>query len=86
MKKLAFLLLLPACVPMQTTPGQVTQFNGASVTIRGAGDFSLSNAGKGFKPTAEMVNQARQVCPGATFVSGIGTPDNSFTVDYLFRC
>lgn len=74
------------CVPSPDTPGAVTSINSKSVTIRGAADFSLGNAGNGFKPTPAMIAQAQGICPGARFVSGIGTPDNNFTADFLFVC
>lgn len=86
MRKVLAVLILSGCVPAPDTPGVVTQMNGASVTIRGAADMSLANAGNGFKPTPAMIEQARAICPGATFVSGVGTPDDNFTADYLFKC
>lgn len=86
MRKVLIALVLAGCVPAQDAPGLVTAVNEKSVTIRGAADFSLANAGKGFRPTPAMQAQAEDVCPGAKFVSGIGTPDNNFTADYLFIC
>lgn len=89
MQKQFFILALSAlsaCVPTADTPGTVTGMNSESVTIRGAADFSLTNAGKGFTPTPAMVAQAQEICPGARFVSGIGTPDTNFTADFLFAC
>jgi len=87
MKRIAVAaLMLSACVPTQNTPGQITAFNGASVTIRGAGDFSLANAGSGFRPTAAMQTQAEATCPGARFVSGVGIEGPAMLVDYLFIC
>ena len=79
-------LALAACVPAQDTPGTVTAINDKSVTIRGVADFSLANAGNGFKPTAAMVAQANDICKGARFVSGVGTPDGNYTADFLFVC
>lgn len=87
MKRLLFVLFaLPACVPTAETPGQVAAFNGSSVTIRGAGDYSPGNIGKGFKPTPAMQAQAEAVCPGATFVSGIPEQGDSWAINYLFTC
>jgi hypothetical protein len=90
LKKIVFVFLLSACVPAQDVPGQVVQFNGDSVTIRGAGDYSLASVskGQGFQPTAAMIAQANKVCPGARFMSG--TPESptgdSWAINYLFIC
>jgi hypothetical protein len=78
--------LLAACVPPPDSPGEVTAFNGNTVTIRSGGDFSLAGAGKGFKPTPAVVAQAQEVCPGAKFTSGIGVESDAWLVDYLFIC
>jgi hypothetical protein len=87
MLRLALLCLpLAACVPAPDAPGAVTAFNGSSVTIRSGGDFSLANAGKGFKPTPAVVAQAQEVCPGAKFASGTGIEGDAWLVDYLFIC
>lgn len=79
-------LPLAACVPAPDAPGSVTAFNGETVTIRSGGDFSLANAGKGFKPTPAVIAQAQEVCPGATFASGTGVEGDAWLVDYLFIC
>jgi hypothetical protein len=87
MKKLApLLILLSACVPAQDQPGQVVAANGKTVTIRGAGDYSLRAPGQGFSPTAAMVKQAQEVCPGAKFASGVPESAESWAIDYLFVC
>lgn len=78
--------LLAACVQAPTDQGAVTAYNGNTVTIRSGGDFSLANAGKGFKPTPAVVAQAKGVCPGAEFVSGTGVEGPAWLVDYLFIC
>ena len=83
---LAAVLALSACVPAPDAPGAVTAYNGQTVTIRSGGDFSLANAGQGFKPTPAVIAQAREVCPGATFASGIGIEGDAWLVDYLFLC
>lgn len=77
---------LAGCVQNQIDTGAVTAFNGQTVTIRSGGDFSLANAGKGFKPTPAVVAQAKAVCPGAEFVSGTGVDGPAWLVDYLFIC
>lgn len=77
---------LAGCVQASTDTGAVTAFNGSTVTIRSGGDFSLANAGKGFKPTPAVVAQAKAVCPGAEFVSGTGVEGGAWLVDYLFIC
>jgi hypothetical protein len=79
-------LVLAACVQSPDVPGAVTAFNGASVTIRSGGDFSLANAGKGFKPTPAVIAQANEVCSGARFASGTGVEGDAWLVDYLFIC
>ena len=79
-------LALAACVQAPTDRGAVTAFNGQTVTIRSGGDFSLANAGKGFKPTPAVVKQAQEVCPGAKFASGVGVEGDAWLVDYLFIC
>jgi len=87
MKKLAPLLfVLSACVPVTDQPGQVVAANGKTVTIRGAGDYSLANAGKGWKPSAAVVAQAQEVCPGAKFASGVPESPDSWAINYLFIC
>jgi hypothetical protein len=77
---------LAACVPAPDATGAVTAFNGSSVTIRAGGDYSLANAGKGFKPTPAVVAQAQGVCPGAKFASGVPVSEDSWLIDYLFIC
>lgn len=86
--RLALLALpiLTACVPAPDAPGAVTAYNGQTVTIRSGGDFSLANAGKGFKPTPAVIAQAEAVCPGAKFASGVGVDGPAWLVDYLFIC
>lgn len=86
MKKLALVLFAAACVPTTDTPGQIVAANGKTVTIRGAGDYSLGNAGKGWKPTAAMVAQANEICPGAKFASGVPESPDSWAINYLFIC
>lgn len=86
MKKIALVLILAACVPAADQPGQVVAANGKTVTIRGAGDYSLANAGKGWKPTAAMMKQAQEVCPGAKFASGVPESTESWAINYLFIC
>lgn len=77
---------LAACAAPADQPGQIIAFNGASVTIRGGGDFSLANAGNGFTPGQAIVAQAADVCPRAKFVSGVGVDGPAWLVDYLFIC
>lgn len=83
---LVSVIALAACVPAPDAPGAVTAYNGQTVTIRSGGDFSLANAGKGFKPTPAVVAQAQEVCPGARFASGLGIEGDAWLVDYLFIC
>jgi hypothetical protein len=73
---------LAACTVPETMRGSVYQFNGDSVTIRGA----FSQDGTPARPTAAMVEQAREVCPNATYLSANPTPDDVYTFLYLFRC
>lgn len=80
---LAALTVIAACGPIpETTRGSVYQFNGETVTIRG--DFSAD--GTPAKPTEAMIAQAKDVCPGATYLSATPTPDDVWTFLYLFKC
>lgn len=85
-------VLLSGCVsPGADTPGAVVQINDKSVTVRGQGDYSLANAGKGWKPTPAITAQASEICQGAKFVSGTPSeatdPVFGFSlIDYLFVC
>lgn len=79
-------IALAGCVPAPDSQGTVTEYNGASVTIRGQGDFSLANAGKGFTPTPGVIAQAKTICPGAHFVSWSPNKSSEFLIDYLFIC
>ena len=72
--------------PAFADQGVIVAINDKSVTIEGNGDFSLKNAGKGFKPSPEIVAQAKEVCPKAKLLSALGTPDSRFRVNYLFLC
>jgi hypothetical protein len=71
-----------ACTVPETMEGSVYQFNGETVTIRGA----FSDLQGPARPTAAMVDQARDVCPGATYLSANPTPGDVNTFLYLFRC
>lgn len=77
-------LALAAC--MSTVPehgrGSVYAYNGETVTIRGGFDASKGAA----KPTPEMVDQAKGVCPGAKYLSATPSPTDNYTFLYLFRC
>jgi len=73
---------LAACAIPETTRGTVYQFNGDSVTIRGAFAWDGSPA----RPTVAMIAQARDVCPNATYLSANPTPGDQYTALYLFRC
>ena len=86
MKRFALAIALAGCVPTADQPGQIVAANGKTVTIRGAGDYSLANAGSGFKPTAAMIAQANEVCPGARFASGVPESPDTWAIDYLFIC
>lgn len=81
---LASTAALAACVPAQTTQGSVYAITDQTVTIRGAFDMSLSPGPA--KPTEAMVAQAREICPGAQYVSANPTPTDTYTFLYLFRC
>ncbi|MEQ3625975.1 MAG: hypothetical protein ABNH26_08710 [Celeribacter sp.] len=76
---------LAGCTVPEDTPGSVYEVTQHTVTIRGAYDMSLG--GKAH-PTAAMIQQAKDICPGATYLSA--TPSNlheyDYTFRYLFRC
>jgi hypothetical protein len=62
--------------------GSVYEITDKTVTIRGA--FSLN--GQTAKPTPAMAFQAREICPGATYLSANPSPTDNYTFLYLFRC
>lgn len=74
--------LLAACVVPEDTPGHVKEVGARTVTIQGA----FSSDGSGAHPTAAMVAQAQDICPGAKYLSASPTPGNYDTFDYLFLC
>lgn len=74
--------LLAACVVPEDTPGHVKEVGSRTVTIQGA----FSSDGSGARPTAAMIAQAREICPGAKYLSATATPGNYDTFDYLFLC
>lgn len=79
---------LAACTPTQDTRGELYEVTDNMVTIRGAFDMSLGNAGTPAAPTAAMVAQAREVCPDAQYMTAV--PSNlheyDYTFLYRFRC
>lgn len=78
------LLFVAACSNVTPeTPGQVTAFNGDTVTVRGV--FAVGD-GKPAEPTATMIAQAKSVCPGATYLSATPDPGSFDFFLYLFRC
>lgn len=74
--------LLSGCVVPEDVRGTVTQYNGDSVTIRGA--FSMD--GSPARPTAGMAAQAREVCPGAKYISADPASGDDYSFLYLFKC
>jgi hypothetical protein len=83
--RIALVLALVAS-PALADVGVIVAVNDRTVTIEGDGDFSLRNAGKGFRPSPEIVAQAKEICPKAKLLSAIGTPDGRWRVNYLFLC
>lgn len=78
------LLVLAACSTVTPeTQGQVTAFNGDTVTVRGG--FTVGD-GKPAEPTPAMIAQAKEVCPGATYLSATPDPDSFDFFLYLFKC
>jgi hypothetical protein len=74
--------LLTACVVSEDTTGHVKEVGARTVTIQGA----FSADGSAARPTAAMVAQAQEICPGAKYLSATATPGNLDTFDYLFLC
>lgn len=74
--------LLSACTVADDQRGAVYEITDKTVTIRGA--FSAN--GQPAKPTPAMVAQAKEVCPGATYLSANPSPTDQYTFLYLFRC
>lgn len=83
MLRIALLCLpLAACVVSEDTPGYVTEVGSRSVTIQG----TFSTDGSIARPTSAMVAQAKEICPGARYMSAKPTVGNLDTFDYLFLC
>ncbi len=82
--RLALLALpfLAACVVPEDTRGHVVEVGSRAVTIEGA----FSSDGSGARPTAAMIAQAREICPGAKYVSASPNTGNYDTFNYLFLC
>lgn len=74
--------LLAACVVPEDTPGTVREVGARTVTIQGV----FSADGSVARPTAAMVAQAKEICPGAKYLSASPTVGNLDTFDYLFLC
>lgn len=75
---------LASCAPSQDTKGTVHQYNGETVTIRGV--YDMSPVPGVAEPTDAMREQARQVCPEATYLSATPSPTDNYTFLYLFKC
>lgn len=76
-----------ACTPTQDTQGQVYEVTETMVTIRGAFDMNIANAGPA-APTEAMIAQARDICPGAQYMTAVPSNlhDYDMTFLYRFRC
>lgn len=81
---LGLALAISACTVSPDTEGAVYQFNGETVTIRGA--YTMDGTSKPATPTPAMVAQAKEICPGATYLSATPSPTDNYTFLYLFRC
>ncbi|ARC87143.1 hypothetical protein [Rhodovulum sp. MB263] len=77
---ITMLTVLVGCVVSPDKEGGVYEITDHTVTIRGA--YSLD--GTAAKPTPAMVEQAKGICPKATYLSA--TPFDEWTMLYLFRC
>lgn len=79
--------IIAACTPTQDTRGELYEVTDNMVTIRGAFDMSLANAGPA-APTAAMIAQAQAVCPGAQYMTAVPSNlhDYDYTFLYRFRC
>jgi hypothetical protein len=75
-------LVVSACTVADDFEGSVYQFNGETVTIRGAYSMDGSTA----RPTSAMIRQAKDVCPGAEYLSATPSPTDEYTFLYLFKC
>lgn len=87
----AALLFAASCAPLsQDTRGDIYQVKDGSVTI--IGPFATPNMDAYYtpyqeaQPTEAMVAQAREVCPGASFVYASPTPTDFDNLLYHFRC
>lgn len=75
--------LLAACNIPETKEGSVVNYNGETVTIRGA--YSLNTPGPA-KPTLAMIEQAKAICPNARYLSANPNSGDNYTFLYLFAC
>ncbi|WP_424974278.1 hypothetical protein [Dinoroseobacter sp. S124A] len=77
-------LSLAGCAIPQDQRGQVYEFTGETVTIRGA--FVSTSKQRFAAPTEAMVAQAKEVCPNATYLGANPSPTDGYTSLFLFRC
>lgn len=80
-------LALAACTPTQDTQGQITEITDHMVIINGPVDMNIANAGPA-TPTAAMIQQAREICPGAQYLTAEPSERHQYdwNFDYKFRC
>lgn len=71
-----------ACSIPNDMEGSVYEITDETVTIRGAFQPGTTEA----RPTPAMIAQARDVCPGAEYLSANPSPTDEWTFLYLFRC
>ncbi len=88
MKKLLAILLVSACAVPEDRQGTIYEISEYTVTIRGSAGMLTGPA----RPTQAMQEQAREICPGAEYLSanplstdyGAGITIVSWL--YMFRC
>jgi hypothetical protein len=73
-------LFLAACVADDRP--RVVDYNGNSVTVEYAAPFGETN----IRPTAAIVEVARETCPSAQHLSSRHNPENHWAALHLFRC
>jgi hypothetical protein len=73
--------LMSACSVSEETPGSVSGVVNGFVTVSGP-----KAVGEPATPTARMIAQAQEVCPGALYRSARPSTTDYGIYDYLFKC
>ncbi len=74
--------MLSGCTLPEDFKGGITQISDHTVTVRGAYNMDGSIA----HPTQAMIQQAKDACPTAKYLSATAVIGSSDFFDYLFQC